>query len=172
VYKYVLNTVVKISTMLSISNNTPLYLGGGAFFVDTRCTHEHTHTQDVNKTTRQPDSTHMTTIIQHNLDWHAQRNTIAFNCERYASKSYNFFSLQVGQHPLTGQRATNFRLLANQWAERRLVTQCVTATAPWGEVCATQVLPLRVGLFTFRYQGTELLPVNILIPLERQLIAL
>jgi len=28
-----------------------------------------------------------------------------------------------GQHPLTGQRAANFRLLANQWAERRLVTQ-------------------------------------------------
>jgi len=25
--------------------------------------------------------------------------------------------------PLTGQRAANFRLLANQWAERRLVTQ-------------------------------------------------
>jgi len=31
--------------------------------------------------------------------------------------------LQEGQHPLTGQRAANFRLLANQWADRRLVTQ-------------------------------------------------
>jgi len=30
---------------------------------------------------------------------------------------------QEGQHPLTWQRAANFRLLANQWAERRLVTQ-------------------------------------------------
>jgi len=30
---------------------------------------------------------------------------------------------QEGQHPLAGQRAANFRLLANQWAERRLVTQ-------------------------------------------------
>jgi len=30
---------------------------------------------------------------------------------------------QEGQHPLTGQRAANFRLLANQRAERRLVTQ-------------------------------------------------
>jgi len=30
---------------------------------------------------------------------------------------------QEGQHPLTGQCAVNFRLLANQWAERRLVTQ-------------------------------------------------
>jgi len=27
---------------------------------------------------------------------------------------------QEGQHPLTGQRAANFRLLANHWAERRL----------------------------------------------------
>ena len=30
---------------------------------------------------------------------------------------------QEGQHPLTGQSAANFRLLANQSAERRLVTQ-------------------------------------------------
>ena len=30
---------------------------------------------------------------------------------------------QEGRHPLTGQRAANFSLLANQWAERRLVTQ-------------------------------------------------
>jgi len=30
---------------------------------------------------------------------------------------------QEGQHPLTGQRADNFRLLANQSAERRLVMQ-------------------------------------------------
>jgi len=28
-----------------------------------------------------------------------------------------------GQHPLTGQRAANFRLLANQWAKCRIVTQ-------------------------------------------------
>ena len=31
--------------------------------------------------------------------------------------------IQEGQHPLTGQRAANFRLLANQWAQRRLATQ-------------------------------------------------
>jgi len=30
---------------------------------------------------------------------------------------------QEGQHPLTGQRDANFRLLANQWAECRLATQ-------------------------------------------------
>jgi len=30
---------------------------------------------------------------------------------------------QEDQNPLTGQHAANFRLLANQWAERRLVTQ-------------------------------------------------
>jgi len=33
-----------------------------------------------------------------------------------------FLKEQEGQHPLTWQRAANFRLLANQWAERRLVT--------------------------------------------------
>jgi len=32
-------------------------------------------------------------------------------------------SKQEGQHPLTVQHAANFRLLANHWAERRLVTQ-------------------------------------------------
>jgi len=31
--------------------------------------------------------------------------------------------VQEGQHPLTGQRAANFRLLANQWAARKLATQ-------------------------------------------------
>ena len=36
-------------------------------------------------------------------------------------------------------------------------------------MCATQVLPMRVGPFAFRYQGNR---ANILIPLERQLIAL
>jgi len=30
---------------------------------------------------------------------------------------------QEGKHPLRGQRAANFRLLANQWAERSLVMQ-------------------------------------------------
>ena len=34
-----------------------------------------------------------------------------------------FKLIKEGQHPLTGQRAANFRLLANQCAERRLVTQ-------------------------------------------------
>jgi len=48
----------------------------------------------------------------------------------------------------------------------------VTAAAIWGEVCATQVLPMRVGPFAFRYQGNGATPASILIPLERQLIAL
>jgi len=39
------------------------------------------------------------------------------------------------------------------------------------EVCATQVLPMRVGPFAFRYQGNGATPCQ-LIPLERQLIAL
>ena len=37
---------------------------------------------------------------------------------------------QEGQHPLTGQRAANFRLMANQWSVRRLVTQ-------WRHGCCT-----------------------------------
>ena len=69
----------------------------------------------------------------------------------------NRFS-QEGQHPLTGQRAANFRLLANQWDERRLVKQWRHAAALWGEVCATQVLPMRVGPFAFRYQENGATP--------------
>ena len=37
---------------------------------------------------------------------------------------------------------------------------------------ATQVLPMRVGPFAFRYQGNGANPANILIPLESQLIVL
>jgi len=42
---------------------------------------------------------------------------------RLVSASVPSLLLQEGQHPLTGQCAANFRLLANQWVERRLVTQ-------------------------------------------------
>jgi len=63
-------------------------------------------------------------------------------------------AIQEGQHPLTGQRAANFRLLANQWAEGRLVTQWHHGChAMRWSTCATQVLPMRVGPFAFRYQG-------------------
>jgi len=45
-------------------------------------------------------------------------------------------SKQEGLHPLTGQRAANFRLLASQWAERRLVTQwCHGCRAMRWSVC-------------------------------------
>jgi len=37
--------------------------------------------------------------------------------------SVSNFAQQEGQHPLTGQHAANFRLLANKSAECRLVTQ-------------------------------------------------
>jgi len=64
---------------------------------------------------------------------------------------------------------TNFRLLANQWAERRLVMQwrhgCRAMRRSvqrrcfqWGSV------PLRSDI-----KGTELPPATMLIPLERQL---
>ena len=58
-----------------------------------------------------------------------------------------------GQHPLTGQRAANFRLLANQWTERRLVTQ-------WRHGCrAMRRSVCNAGAsnggrsLSFRYQG-------------------
>ena len=82
---------------------------------------------------------------------------------------------QEGQHPLTGQRAANFRLLANQWDERRLVTQwrhgcgamrrsvCNVGASTGGRSLCVQISIIK---------GTELLPANILIPLERQLTAL
>ena len=47
-------------------------------------------------------------------------NTNQFNMKWQKNQ---FGSRQEGQHPLTWQRAANFRLLANQSAERRLVTQ-------------------------------------------------
>jgi len=44
---------------------------------------------------------------------------------------------------------SNWKSLANQWAERRLVTLVIshTAAALWGEVCAMHVLPMRVGFY-------------------------
>ena len=67
-------------------------------------------------------------------------------------------SLQEGQHPLTGQRAANFRLLANQWAERRLMTQ-------WRHGCrAMRRSVCNAGAtnagrsFAFRYQGNGATP--------------
>ena len=46
-------------------------------------------------------------------------------CSTKEQKYFNTYcnTEQEGQHPLTEQRAANFRLLANQWAERRLVMQ-------------------------------------------------
>jgi len=38
--------------------------------------------------------------------------------------------------------------------------------------CATHVLPMGVSPFAIRYQGNGAIPANILMPLERQLIAL
>ena len=65
---------------------------------------------------------------------------------------------QEGQHPLTGQRAANFRLLANQWAERRLVIQ-------WRHGCRSMRRSMcnagacnGVGPFAFRYQGKGATP--------------
>ena len=80
---------------------------------------------------------------------------------------------QEGHHLLTGQCAANFRLLANQWAESRLVTQwrhgcramrrsvCNAGASDGGQSLCIQISRER------SYPHA-----NILIPLERQLIAL
>ena len=95
-----------------------------------------------------------------------------------ALKSSDFwwsYREQEGQHLLTGQRATNLRLLANQWAERRLVKQwrhgCRAMRRSVCNAGASNAgrfqLPLRLDI-----KGTELHPANILISLERLLIVL
>ena len=74
--------------------------------------------------------------------------TITVVLHRYPSIKFK----QEGQHPLTGQRAANFRLLANQWAERRLVTQwrhgcrairrsvCIARASSGGRSLCVQIL--------------------------------
>ena len=69
------------------------------------------------------------------------------------------YGQQEGQHPLTGERAANFRLLANQWAKHRLVTQWRHGCrAMRRSMCAMQVLPILVGPFAFSYQGNGATP--------------
>ena len=62
----------------------------------------------------------------------------------------------------------------SQLESRTQASDAMTSRLPrWAEVCATQVLPMRVGPFAFRYQGNGAIHhANILISLERQLIAL
>jgi len=50
------------------------------------------------------------------------KTSVPNRCCVFYHRAYDS-NVQEGQHPLTGQRAANFRLLANQRAERRLVTQ-------------------------------------------------
>ena len=76
---------------------------------------------------------------------------------------------QEGQHPLTGQRAANFRLLANHAVSRTQASDAMTTRLPRYEAKCVQrrffqwrSVPLRSSI-----KGTELL-----IPLERQLTAL
>ena len=87
-------------------------------------------------------------------------------CTKFGvSSSTHHEDRQEGQHLLTGQRAANYTLLANQWAERRLLRY---------EAKCVQRRCFQLGLVHLRsgIKGTELPPANILIPLERQLIAL
>jgi len=65
--------------------------------------------------------THTTKIM---VTWPWTKNVIHFHRNRQCGWiSLDRRLIQEGQHPLTGQSAANFRLLVNQWAERRPVTQ-------------------------------------------------
>ena len=82
----------------------------------------------------------------------------------------------IGQHPLTGQRAANFRLLANQWAERRLVTQwrhgcramrrsvCNTGASNAGRSLCVQISRERsypLPIYRYHSKGTTTLPLRV-----------
>ena len=65
---------------------------------------------------------------------------------------------------------SNWKSLANQWAERRLVTLVGGCRVMRQSVCnACASNGGGVGPFACRYQGKGATPVNILIPLKRQL---
>jgi len=72
----------------------------------------------------------------------------------------SILSEEEGQHPLTGQRAANFRLSGHQWAERRLVTQLRHGCrAMRRSVCNTGPGAFNgVGPFAFIYQGKGATP--------------
>jgi len=58
------------------------------------------------------------------------------HCTQHPRSHNSRLMKQEGQHLLTGQRAANFRLLVNQWAERRLVMQwCHGCRAMRWRVC-------------------------------------
>jgi len=62
------------------------------------------------------------------VDWMLIEPLLYFSVQQFCTRDLSncmhcCYFQQEGQHPLTGLRAANFRLLANQWAERRLVTQ-------------------------------------------------
>ena len=67
---------------------------------------------------------------------------------------------QEGQHPLTGQRAANFSLLANQWAERRLYSDAMTSRLPRYEAKCVQRRRFQCGSVPLRsdIKGSELPP--------------
>jgi len=76
---------------------------------------------------------------------------------------------QEGQHPLTGQRAAN-----GQPVSRTQASDAMTSRLPRYEVTYVQCRCFQCGSVRLRsdIKGTELPPANILIRLERQLIAL
>jgi len=56
---------------------------------------------------------------------------------------------------------------------RTQASDAMTSRLPrWGEVCATQVLPMGVGPLAFRYQGNGATPCQYIDTTRKQLIAL
>jgi len=101
--------------------------------------------------------------------WHILELTSDFNS---SIDKGQVVQQQEGQHPLTGQRAANFRLLANP--SRTQASDAMTSRLPHYEVKCVQHRCFQWGSVPLRsdIKGMELPPANMLIPLERQLIAL
>jgi len=84
---------------------------------------------------------------------------------------------QEGQHVLTGQCAANFRLLANQWAKRRLMTQwhhgchaigrsvCNAGASSGGRFLCVQISRERsypLPIYWYHLKGNWSLPLTVL----------
>jgi len=113
-----------------------------------------------------------------NLPWRAEICSSIAHMPKYlqislyvSSQGTKYFNKTVSIHwqdsapPISGYWPTS-EPNAGEWRNN------VTAAELWGEVCATQVLPMGSVSSRSDIKGTQLPPANILIPFERQLIAL
>ena len=119
-----------------------------------------------------------TSIRQAGQTSSAFHKVLRWHFSAVVDKCTNFFRIPstkiITRRPASADRTARRQFQATgQPVSRTQASDAMTSRLPrWGEVCATQVLPMRVGPFAFRYQGNGATPANILIPLDRQLIAL